>query len=181
MAPVEGFEVVAVMGQWLARILLLALLGSSQAVHAQSPAPASAVAPEPSPFEKVAGRWLGEGRFGTRDGKTENVKCRVTYVVSDQARQARQTIRCATEGTSVEVQSTVTHEAGVLKGSWKELSRDMSGELSGSVTPNGFKVAIRGSELSANMEIIVKDNKQMIEIQFIDSGLIGLTLMLTKG
>jgi hypothetical protein len=31
------------------------------------------------------------------------------------------------------------------------------------------------------MEIIVKDNKQVIEIQFIDSAIIGLTLILTKG
>ena len=57
----------------------------------------------------------------------------------------------------------------------------MSGELSGSVTPNGFKVAIKGSELNANMDIIVKDNKQIIEIQFTSSSLIGLTLVLTKG
>ena len=169
------------MGRRLARIVLLALLGSSQAIHAQSPAPASAVAPEASPFDKMVGRWLGDGRFGTRDGKTENVKCRVTYLVSEQGRQARQTIRCATEGTSIEVQSTVTHEAGELKGSWKELSRDMSGELSGRVTANGFKVAIRGSDLNANMDIIVKDNRQIIEIQFINSPLIGLTLVLNKG
>ena len=31
------------------------------------------------------------------------------------------------------------------------------------------------------MDIIVKDNKQIIEIQFMSSSLIGLTLILTKG
>jgi hypothetical protein len=162
-------------GLW--RIVFLLLAASSQAFLVQAPASTQ----EASPFVKLVGRWLGEGRFGTKDGKTENVKCRVTYVVSDQAQQVRQTIRCATEGTSVEVQSHVTHAAGVLKGTWKELSRDMSGELSGSVTPTGFKVAIKGSELNANMDIIVKDNKQIIEIQFMSSTLIGLTLILTKG
>jgi len=79
------------------------------------------------------------------------------------------------------VQSTVTHASGTLTGSWKELSRDMSGELSGSVTPSGFKVAIKGSELNANMDIIVKENKQIIEIQFINSSLIGLTLVAYQG
>src|SRR6185437_5328244 len=106
-------------------------------------APASAQ--EPSPFAKVAGRWLGEGRLGIRDGPTENVKCRVTYIVSEQGAQVRQTIRCATESGSVEVQSTVTHASGVLTGTWKELSRDWSGELTGSVTANGFKVAVKGT------------------------------------
>jgi hypothetical protein len=159
------------------RIALLLLVAGVQSFLV----PPLTLAQDASPFTKLAGRWLGDGRFGTRDGKTENVKCRVTYVVTDQAQQLRQTIRCATEGTSVEVQSHVTHAAGVLRGTWRELSRDWSGELSGSVTANGFKVAIKGSELNANMDIIVKDNKQIIEIQFINSSLIGLTLILTKG
>ena len=141
----------------------------------------AALAEEPSPFAKLAGRWLGEGRLGIRDGKTEAVKCRVTYILLEQGTQVRQTIRCASDSGSVEVQSTVSHAAGTLTGSWKELSRDWSGELSGSVHANGFKVAVKGTELNANMDIIVKDARQIIEIQFIDSSLIGLTLMLTKG
>ena len=140
-----------------------------------------ASAEEPSPFAKVMGRWLGEGRLGIRDGITEHVKCRVTYVVSEQGEQVRQTIRCATDSSSVEVQSTVAHASGKLTGTWKELSRDWSGELTGSVTANGFKVSVKGTELNANMDIIVKDARQIIEIQFIDSTLIGLTLILTKG
>ena len=79
------------------------------------------------------------------------------------------------------MQSTVAHASGALTGTWKELSRDWSGEVSGSVTANGFKVAIRGTDLNANMDIVVKDVRQIVEIQFIDSALIGLTLMLTKG
>jgi len=164
----------------LRRVACALLVAPIQALPVTLLQPA-ALAQEASPFDKLVGRCLGEGRFGTRDGKTENVKCRVTYLVSEGGRQARQTIRCATEGTSIEVQSMVTHEAGTLKGTWKELSRTMSGDLTGSVTANGFKVAIRGSDLNANMEIIVKDNKQVIEIQFIDSAIIGLTLILTKG
>ena len=138
-------------------------------------------AQEPSPFTKLAGRWLGDGRLGITGGATERVKCRVTYVVADDGRQVRQTIRCAADSGSVEVQSTVAHAAGILTGTWKELSRDWRGELSGSVTPHGFKVAIKGSELNANMDIIVKDDRQIIEIQFINSSLIGLTLVLNRG
>ena len=141
----------------------------------------AALAEEPSPFSKVAGRWLGEGRLGIRDGATEQVKCRVTYILQEQGAQVRQTIRCATDSGSVEVQSTVTHASGSLTGTWKELSRDWSGQLTGSVTANGFKVAVKGTELNANMDIIVKDARQIIEIQFINSSLIGLTLILTKG
>jgi hypothetical protein len=145
------------------------------------PGALAASAQEASPFVKLAGRWLGDGRLGFTGGKTESVKCRVTYVVTDEARQVRQTIRCATEGDTVEVQSTVSHASGALSGTWRELSRGWTGEVSGNVTASGFKVAIRGSELNANMDIIVKDSRQIIEIQFINSSLIGLTLILNKG
>lgn len=138
-------------------------------------------AQEAAPFVRLAGRWLGEGRLGFAGGKTELVKCRVTYFVTEAGRQVRQTIRCATENDTVEVQSLVTSTGGTLSGTWKELSRDWSGELTGSVTPGGFKVAIKGSELNANMDIIVKDSRQIIEIQFINSALVGMTLILSKG
>jgi hypothetical protein len=143
--------------------------------------PCLALAEDASPFENLAGRWVGEGRLGIRDGVTESVKCRVTYILSDQQGQVRQTIRCASESGTVEVQSIVTYVSGVLSGTWKELSRNWSGELAGRTTPNGYKVAIKGSEFNANMDIIVKDQKQIIEIQFMNSSLIGLTLVLTKG
>jgi hypothetical protein len=143
-------------------------------------APVSVAPAEETPsFVKLAGRWLGEGRLGYRGGKTEMVKCTVTYVVSEP--QARQTIRCATEGDTVEVQAVVTHASGSINGTWRELSRNWNGALSGSITESGFKVAIRGAELNANMDIIVKDNRQIIEIQFINSSLIGLTLVLNRG
>jgi len=139
------------------------------------------VAEAPSPFEQVAGRWVGEGRLGIRGGNTEAVKCRVTYILTGGPDQVRQTIRCASQGGSVEVQSTVSHASGVLSGTWQELIRNMSGELTGKVTANGFHVAINSTDLSASMHIIVKDTRQIVEIQFHNSSLIGLTLVLTKG
>src|SRR5215510_10877003 len=156
-------------------VALLVLLSATQSFALASSAPAQ----ETSPFAKLAGRWLGEGRLGYAGGKVGTVKCRVTYIVTDA--QARQTIRCATEGDTVEVQSVVMHGSGSINGTWRELSRNWSGELSGSVTANGFKVAIRGAELNANMDVIVRDGRQIIEIQFINSSLIGLTLVLNKG
>ena len=156
-------------------VALFLLLSATQSFALAFSAPAE----EASPFAKLAGRWLGEGRLGYTGGKTETVKCRVTYIVSQP--QVRQTIRCATEGDTVEVQSVVTHGSGSIVGTWRELSRNWSGDISGSVTANGFKVAIRGTELNANMDIIVRGDRQIIEIQFINSSLIGLTLVLNKG
>jgi hypothetical protein len=42
-------------------------------------------------------------------------------------------------------------------------------------------VSVRGDSLNANMDIILVDARQVIEIQFIDGSLVGLTLILQKG
>jgi hypothetical protein len=143
------------------------------------PAPARAV--DASPFDKIVGRWVGEGRLGVRDSATEQVKCRVTYIRAGGADELQQTIRCASASGSIEVRSTVTHAGGTLKGTWMELSRNMQGDLTGNVTPRGFRVYVNGESLNANMDIAILGPKQVIEIQFINSSLVGLTLILEKG
>jgi hypothetical protein len=160
-------------------IRLAALLAILAAVLFAWDAAATAVETG-GPFDKLAGRWTGEGRLGIRGDKTEVVKCRVTYFVSGQGSGLRQTIRCASAGGSIEVQTQVVHADGRLTGSWKELVRDMQGELKGTVTEKGFKVTATGGDLTANMVIILRESKQIIEIQFIGTPLIGLTLSLTK-
>jgi len=140
-----------------------------------------AAAVDISPFEPLIGRWVGEGRLGVRGNATEQVKCRVTYAHVKAGDQLKQSIRCASAGGNVEVQSVVSHVGGKLTGSWKELVRNMSGDVIGAVTPKGFRVAVKGESLNANMDIILINAKQVIEIQFINSSLIGLTLVLEKG
>jgi hypothetical protein len=142
---------------------------------------ALAAAADASPFEKLAGRWVGEGRLGVRDAATEAVKCRVTYFVEGGGNQLRQSIRCASQSGAIEVATAVAHAGGALTGTWQELTRNWSGDLTGTVHASGFKVAVRGDNLTANMDIIVRGERQIIEIQFVDSPLIGLTLVLTKG
>ena len=163
------------------RVISAYLLAASFAMGALSWSPGRAIAVDTSPFEKLVGRWVGEGRLGVRDNATEQVKCRVTYVVPGSTDQLQQTIRCASGSGSIEVRSTVTHAAGVLTGTWTELVRNMHGDVTGTVTPRGFKVNVQGEGLKANMDIVILGTKQVIEIQFIDSSLIGLTLILAKG
>jgi hypothetical protein len=141
----------------------------------------SAHAVDLSPLEGLAGRWVGEGRLGVKGSATEQVKCRVTYIYARDTDLLKQSIRCASAGGNVEVQSLVSHFAGKLSGTWQELVRNWSGDLVGSVTPRGFKVQVRGENLAANMEIMLIGARQVVEIQFVNSSLIGLTLVLERG
>lgn len=156
--------------------LVAAMLASAPVVSADAP----------GPFEAFAGRWVGEGRLGFRATdnsqiNTEQVKCRVTYQPSDSGHSLHQSIRCAAQGGNIDVQTDVKHANGTLTGTWKELTRDWAGAVTGSAKDKALRVRISSENLSANMNIQLRDAKQVIEIQFINSALIGLTLLLTRG
>ena len=68
-----------------------------------------------------------------------------------------------------------------IAGTWNETVYDKSGDITGETTPRGFRVTVKGPDVNASMDIIVRDAKQIIEIHFADSTLLGLSLMLTKG
>ena len=159
-------------------IFVSALCAGASLIYSNAPARA-----EPSsPFAALLGRWTGEGKLGVKDNAPEIVKCRVTYIAGDDADHLKQTIRCATAGGSIEVLSAVAHAAGVLSGTWSETTHNINGELTGQVTPRGFRVVVKGGELAANMDIIMmRNSQQIVEIQFFHSSLIGLSMVLTKG
>jgi hypothetical protein len=148
---------------------------------APNPAPANAPSPGASPFKDLPGRWVGDGKIGLKDGKVETVKCRATYFLSADGGELKQNIRCASASGKIEVKSAVTYKDGKLTGTWNELIYNLGGELSGEVTSRGFRISVRGSGLTANMDVIVLNTKQVVEIQFFESTLRGLTLVLQKG
>ncbi|MGI9402904.1 MAG: hypothetical protein ACR2OF_00140 [Hyphomicrobium sp.] len=79
------------------------------------------------------------------------------------------------------MKSLIIHSEGELSGTWNELVYNLGGELSGDVTQLGFRISVCGSGLAANMEVAVAKSRQIVEIQFFDSTLIGLSLLLQKG
>lgn len=137
-------------------------------------------AADASPFADLPGLWVGEGRLGFKDGQTESVTCRATYFAEGGANALRQTIRCASPSGKIELKSTLAENAGQLKGAWTEAMYNLEGQLSGNVTPRGLHVVVKGQDLDANMDVIVKDKRQIVEIQFHNTRLVGLTLVLNR-
>lgn len=161
-----------------ALVVGMAAVPAAQAVDGAASVPVAA-----KPFENLAGWWGGKGRLRFTDGKTEDVRCRATYFVEGEGNDLRQTIRCASQSGKIELKSEVRHSEGALTGEWTEEMYNVSGTLDGGVTPHGFRVQVKtnGSTLAANMDIIVKERRQMVEIQFFSETLVGLTLLLEKG
>lgn len=146
----------------------------------EAPLETSAIPAGPA-FEGLPGRWTGKGLLGFKDGKRESVTCRATYFMADDRSSLKQNIRCASASGKVEVKSELQNASGKLSGSWNELIYNLSGELQGEVTPKGLRVFVKADGLNASMDVIVKDTKQIIEINFNSQTLVGMTLVLDKG
>jgi len=163
-------------------IVMLTVLAASLKGGILAPTEGHALASEPSArLAELSGRWTGQGRLGFKEGKFENVSCRATYFLSDDKRELKQNIRCASASGKIEVKSRVVENGGALTGEWTELIYNLSGELTGQVTEKGLRVVVKGGDLSANMDVVVRDKKQIVEIQFISSTLLGLTIIFDKG
>ena len=131
------------------------------------------------PPAEFLGRWTGEGRLGFAEGKFETVKCRVTYFAGEAA-TLKQNVRCATAGANIDVKSAISNGGGKLSGAWEETVYNIKGDISGQQTAKGFRVQVKSDALSANMDLILNGNAQLIEIQFFNSTLMGLTMSLIK-
>ena len=164
----------AVLRGTVASLALLILMAAP--VRAQQALNDSAV------FKPLLGWWSGEGRLGFKEGQTEIVKCRATYVAGAAPDSMDQTIRCASPSGKIDLKSSVARSAdGKLTGQWHERVHNLGGDIGGEITPRGFRVTVRGDVLTAGMDIIVKNDRQVVEIQFFGSTLVGLTLLLRKG
>ncbi len=128
----------------------------------------------------LPGLWTGQGRLGFKDGKAETVTCRATYFAAADAPGLKQTIRCASPSGKIELKSRLEEKDGALSGEWSEEMYNLKGALQGKVTERGLVVTVKGDDLNANMDVIVKDNRQIVEIQFHNTSLIGITLVLKR-
>jgi len=133
------------------------------------------------PFDPLLGWWKGEGRLGFENGKTEAVKCRATYKLLNDSNVLRQLVRCASASGKVEIESKILGDGDLLSGTWAERTHKISGQLDGKILPHGFRVFVTGQEIQANMTVLVRGARHVIEIQFLNSALVGLTLVFNRG
>ena len=132
-------------------------------------------------FEGLQGWWIGSGRLGFENGKTEQVKCRATYKLIKLNRQEmRQVVRCASASGNVEVESHILQNGEALTGTWVEKRYEFEGDITGRVLKDGFRVTVKGKRLVAEMTISLRKDKHIIEIQFMKNALIGLSMVFTR-
>ena|SRR6266849_3651884 len=67
------------------------------------------------PFAELPGDWLGEGQI-LLNGKSERIRCRALYVVSEEGNELRQDLRCATTNNRFHLRTNVIYRGGIVSG-----------------------------------------------------------------
>ncbi len=117
-----------------------------------------------TPIEAMAGYWSGMGSVSLTSGKTERVKCAVTYKVSDGGAQIKQSMRCASQDYRIDSAADLRVHGGNVTGSWEERTYSATGQVSGKYAGSNFTLSIKGGSFSAAMSLNTTECKQQISI-----------------
>ena len=116
------------------------------------------------PFVGLAGAWNGSGRIEMQSGTSERIRCRASYSVSQAGDVLVQDLRCASDSDSIDVNSTSQSDQGSMSGTWTELTRNVSGTLSGRASGGSIQARVTALGVSAGLTVNTAGNTQSVTI-----------------
>jgi hypothetical protein len=143
------------------------VIGLCQIAHAQS-----------APFAGMAGAWSGGGRVDLHDGTSERIRCRASYAVGAGGDTLQQQLRCAGDSYRFEVTSSVESRAGSLSGNWSEMTRNVSGQISGRVAVGRIHAKVDAGVFTADLTVNTNGAQQSVSIvpQGTDIKIVAVTM-----
>jgi hypothetical protein len=116
------------------------------------------------PFAGLAGAWNGTGRIEMQSGTSERIRCRARYSVSQGGDVLVQDLRCASDSYKVDVNSTSQSDRGSLSGTWTEVTRNVTGTLSGRASGGSIQARVTALGFSAGLTVNTAGNTQSVTI-----------------
>jgi hypothetical protein len=116
------------------------------------------------PFAGFAGAWNGSGRIEMQSGTSERIRCRARYSVSQAGEVLLQELRCASDSYRIDVNSTAQSDGDSLSGTWTELTRNVTGSLSGRASRGSIQARVNALGFSADLTVHTAGNTQSVTI-----------------
>ena len=136
------------------------------AVLTVSCAVAPATAAGVGPFAALEGVWTGSGTISHQSGKTEGLRCRAQYIITNHGTNLQQALRCSTASDTFQVNSYINVKGAALSGNWMEMTRNVTGSLLGRADESKLLLTIAvGSAFSANMTMVTTGRSQSVDIK----------------
>ena len=133
------------------------------------------------PFGHLAGAWSGDGTITLVSGVRERIRCRAQYRPSGGGAALRLELRCASDSFKFELRSDLTALNGLVSGVWSEITRDVSGSITGSAINDVVNVTARSPKFSAFLNVSTNGNRQRVSIQSPGSEMNEVAISLARG
>lgn len=118
-----------------------------------------------SPFALFLGNWTGDGQVIGANGDRERIRCRANYDESKQGEALSQTIVCASPSYRIDIHSYVEASGRTIQGTWREDTRNVSGQLTGRIEGGRFDGAVIGPGFTAQVSLSSNGRRQAVNIQ----------------
>jgi hypothetical protein len=134
------------------------------------------------PFLGLSGHWSGAGTVTMTNGATERLRCKAAYAVNATGKALQQTLRCASDSYRLEISSNVIVEGGSLSGSWAEVTRGVSGNISGRASGAEILANVAGAGFTARLDVRTHGDKQSVTLKPQgDADVAAVSIALRKG
>ncbi len=133
-----------------------------------------------TPFEMLAGTWVGSGQIRLDNGRSEALKCRAFYTQKDDGGLGI-ALRCASASNKIELRASLNQDRGSIDGSWEERTFNAAGTVKGRMTPSKINLSITGGSFSGSMNVAIIGERHSVSIETSGIGLRGVSINLSRG
>ena len=155
-----------------AALLASALLGLTAGAQAQRGAT--------GPFGDIVGSWTGNGTVSLANGSNERIRCQAAYALGDDPNNLRTALRCASDSYKFELNSDVNFQGGSIQGAWREATRNLSGQVSGTAGPGEVAAKINSPGFAGTFTVATRGDKQSVSMQAPGTALAAVTISLSR-
>ena len=92
-----------------------------------------------------------------------------------------QSLRCASDSYNFELRSDVESHGNQISGNWSELTRSVSGKLSGHARRGHIEALVKSEAFNATLTLTSHGNRQSVTIQSEGTQFSGATIKLARG
>jgi hypothetical protein len=133
------------------------------------------------PFAPLAGQWSGTGAVSfSSSGSRERLRCRAVYQAPDAGKTLALRLRCASDSYNFDLNANLTHQGDAVTGQWMEITRNVTGTLTGRASGASIQAVASAGLFSANLTLTTHGSKQQVSIRIQGTEVTEAAISLSK-